>query len=718
MPSPSVRVWSLAAVAAVAACGERPPSLRAPGVNAAVDAGPDASPPSPPLPAAEAPRVAPHPGQITAVVVERAGTAAVTIDHLGDVRLWPSLDGTQPPVALPFHGALALDVARTPGWLAVGAIDPSGAAHLYRFSAVGGLIDVVDVPAVPQAVGLVAVADGWLVVRADQSIIRVGADGVASAPLERDGHRIEAITRSASGAAYALLSRGAADQRLAVVVTVVVGRDGLRWGREVALPTPPAVPAELVVSPDDRLVAYLTPPTSTPIAAGRTSASAGLLLDFEAPPPTASRTAWVRLVALAGGDQTPALLVDRVLDDPRRLLFLAPDRLALYTASGDSVVTLGAKPAIALADRHLGVTPALGGGVLVWPAANALAVARGDDEPRYLGFQSAGAHAVALSPDGGQALWAAGPRRLVVEDLAGTAAPRTVPIDGVATALAYLDADHALVVTGSELWVFELARGAVVGRAPAPSGAHGMRFHAGTGWLVGNAAGGAWALRIAPGSPPTLGVPAVIADGSHQAWPLDAATAAEPVLATVESGFRVRTYRADQLAPGAVAATTPTAEIAMVGLIATDGTRLDRDGAVIPRRPLAASPPPAGPAASRPGPRLRPPSDLAAPPSFRPGAARLFALPGTDDLVVVDPAGGVSRRARDGAVAWTADLRGGASDGSVSADGRRLALAGLLGGLVLDLATGEILALRCGWAYGAWPTPPEAAMTSVHSICE
>jgi hypothetical protein len=291
MPSPSVRVWSLAAVAAVAACGERPPSLRAPGVNAAVDAGPDASPPSPPLPAAEAPRVAPHPGQITAVVVERAGTAAVTIDHLGDVRLWPSLDGTQPPVALPFHGALALDVARTPGWLAVGAIDPSGAAHLYRFSAVGGLIDVVDVPAVPQAVGLVAVADGWLVVRADQSIIRVGADGVASAPLERDGHRIEAITRSASGAAYALLSRGAADQRLAVVVTVVVGRDGLRWGREVALPTPPSVPAKLAVSPDEKLMAYLTPPGATPVAAARApGAGAELLLDFEAPLPSRRAT--------------------------------------------------------------------------------------------------------------------------------------------------------------------------------------------------------------------------------------------------------------------------------------------------------------------------------------------------------------------------------------------------------------------------------------------
>jgi hypothetical protein len=288
---------------------------------------------------------------------------------------------------------------------------------------------------------------------------------------------------------------------------------------------------------------------------------------------------------------------------------------------------------------------------------------------------------------------------------------------GSATALAYLDADHALVVTGSELWVFELARGAVVGRAPAPSGAHGMRFHAGTGWLVGNAAGGAWALRIAPGSPPTLGVPAVIADGSHQAWPLDAATAAEPVLATVESGFRVRTYRADQLAPGAVAATTPTAEIAMVGLIATDGTRLDRDGALIPRRPLAASPPPAGPAASRPAPVMRrppPPPPLIGPDSL----GHWFALPGEGGLLAIDPLGPVSRRTLDGALRWTASSAVLPLGGAVSGDGRRLALVSAQGAIVYDVETGAVLRQDCGWDFGAWLTPPDAGVTELHSICE
>src|SRR5688572_29261404 len=63
------------------------------------------------VPAPPAPRAAelvggrrrgvPHFAQISGIVVDPAGTRALTNDFLGQVRIWPTLDGTVEPQRLP-----------------------------------------------------------------------------------------------------------------------------------------------------------------------------------------------------------------------------------------------------------------------------------------------------------------------------------------------------------------------------------------------------------------------------------------------------------------------------------------------------------------------------------------------------------------------------------------------------------------------------------------
>jgi hypothetical protein len=95
----------LAVLALAVACGT-PPSPVAPLVT-------PIAPPAPPLPAAPIVRSdaaaggieAPHAGPIVLVAATPDGTAALSSDVSGGVRLWPAVDGSQEPrvVALPSH---------------------------------------------------------------------------------------------------------------------------------------------------------------------------------------------------------------------------------------------------------------------------------------------------------------------------------------------------------------------------------------------------------------------------------------------------------------------------------------------------------------------------------------------------------------------------------------------------------------------------------------
>ena len=56
--------------------------------------------------------VSPHAGNIREVATTEAGDAAISLDDLGGIRVWPALDNTREPIAISVAAAEHVAVAR------------------------------------------------------------------------------------------------------------------------------------------------------------------------------------------------------------------------------------------------------------------------------------------------------------------------------------------------------------------------------------------------------------------------------------------------------------------------------------------------------------------------------------------------------------------------------------------------------------------------------
>ncbi len=142
------------AVVAVAACGakaaEQGPasgSSRAP-IAISVDAG-VAPPPAPPSYRIEAPPG----GTIVQLAVTPTADAALTVDDAGEVRLWPTLDGKHPPIAVELPPATALALHKS-GNEFVALLGLIGGAVVVRIDGDGKRLSVVELAAIDGAAAL------------------------------------------------------------------------------------------------------------------------------------------------------------------------------------------------------------------------------------------------------------------------------------------------------------------------------------------------------------------------------------------------------------------------------------------------------------------------------------------------------------------------------------------------------------------------------------
>ena len=148
----------------------------------------------------------PHGGQITHLAVTEAGDAAVTVDNLGDLRLWPTLDGKHEPIPFTVNGADTLAIAHAGDELLVGVVDQAGAGHLVRFSRTGVQHAKLQLPGDVAIDQIVAIDRGVLVARVDQSIERYDATGVLRGRITADASTTFGALAVRHGVAAVLLS--------------------------------------------------------------------------------------------------------------------------------------------------------------------------------------------------------------------------------------------------------------------------------------------------------------------------------------------------------------------------------------------------------------------------------------------------------------------------------------------------------------------------------
>lgn len=224
----------------LAACGADP-------VSAPVPVPPSLPATRAPTPAP--PRTAAHGSDIVALATTADGLAAVSADRLGGIRLWPALDGTREPVVIQGRAPRALGLVRDGDGFAIALVDAAGGVRVVRTSAAGAVRGRLTVSDDQPATEVAATAEGWLILRADQTLALIDAAGAIRARLTP-----EPGTRIAS-----LVTRG--DRVLALIRDDrqwlgrwIVVRRGARWGD--ATPRLPFPIGHAALSPaGDRLAA-------------------------------------------------------------------------------------------------------------------------------------------------------------------------------------------------------------------------------------------------------------------------------------------------------------------------------------------------------------------------------------------------------------------------------------------------------------------------------
>jgi hypothetical protein len=186
-----------------------------------------------------------HAAAISVIAAPEDGAFAVTADSLGDLRLWPTLDGKREPVVVVAHPPAALAVARAGHEIAIAGLDVVGRLEIVRTTPVGEPRGraVVDSPRPYRLVRQLPA--GFLAVRDDQTIDRIDAQGAIVASLVPEpGSSIGAIA-ARRGKAIALVA--SADGMSGRWLDLA---GGIAWGKTT--PKLPLEPGPAALSPDGR----------------------------------------------------------------------------------------------------------------------------------------------------------------------------------------------------------------------------------------------------------------------------------------------------------------------------------------------------------------------------------------------------------------------------------------------------------------------------------
>lgn len=246
------------------ACGPstppRPPTvpdIAGKAIDAAVETVPEDAAQAIVKTPAKRPRIeAPHGGTIIELAATADGTAVITADDLGGVRLWPKLDGTVEPrvVDLPRPKRLAL-AADARGFL-IAMIDEVGGLTVQLIDRDGVTLQTAVHGFDPPHQDLVITDRGPLALRSDQRLLRFAPDGAVTGQLAGEaGQRIVAI--GASGSRMIAVVEGGRDKPWRRA-RWIASSDQLAWGAWV--PGNDAIGDPIAIAPNGKRLAFLVGP--------------------------------------------------------------------------------------------------------------------------------------------------------------------------------------------------------------------------------------------------------------------------------------------------------------------------------------------------------------------------------------------------------------------------------------------------------------------------
>ena len=191
------------AVGILAACASTEPARPSSGTPSTPTHGGVATPPAPAVVTGS------HGAPIELLAVTPEGDAVVSVDRRGGVRLWPTLDGRREPVVLHADRPQELAIAHAGDGFVIASID--GARGLELIVVGGdGVLRGRTKPRGEAVADIVLTGGHVIVLRADQTLERLGVDGERTGTLVPDaGTRVVRLV-TAGGRVLAFGERGRA----------------------------------------------------------------------------------------------------------------------------------------------------------------------------------------------------------------------------------------------------------------------------------------------------------------------------------------------------------------------------------------------------------------------------------------------------------------------------------------------------------------------------
>jgi hypothetical protein len=172
---------------------------------------------------------APHGAPITALAVTADGTAAITADETGGMRLWPKLDGTREPCVVELPAPRSLAIAHHHDAFFVAWIDSANSLALAELDDRGRTIRHGAIAQDADFRGLAMTDLGLLAWRSDQTIVLYDLDGVQIGRLGTEpGERLVSVAANGTSAvAIVAIRAGSAEGNVVRPVQL----SPLAWGK-------------------------------------------------------------------------------------------------------------------------------------------------------------------------------------------------------------------------------------------------------------------------------------------------------------------------------------------------------------------------------------------------------------------------------------------------------------------------------------------------------
>jgi len=618
-----------------------------------------------------------HYAQISEVAVSSDGTAAITRDMMGGLRVWPSLDGSLEPRIVPVASPAALSIDRRPDGIVAAIVDGSGAGHVVTINK-DGRIAVAGLPIDPSIVSLTVLPGGDRVlgVRADQSI---GLYDTTGAQLD------DATLRSMRVAK--LLPRRDGARAMVLVTTTVKGKPGaslvpidtdgkLKIGAAIALPIPLAagIPAAAAVSPSGDRVAYLGQPAGGAVQLVVANAATGAEIKIAEAPQIA--TPMQTAIGWTGND-----------------------KLYVVGQSGGWRIEFGATiDVFASAQAPRMTLPSFGNEALVGGYGAHLAIERADGTLRFLGYSELSPTAVSVSPSGATVMWITSSGGLMKEALDGSSQTLARTPNEWYGSVAAVDDHTALAGRNSGvLALVDMDTGKELATMPVAASTPFLQYSAKRKMVAVMAqAGVIWLVSVDRGAAQPLGKPVVIADGAQTFQLLE--TSDDSVLLTYDNAWKGRIYTAAELVKGPSAAQMKKDRFAAGGA----GYIHDRSGQTYVLNGTEVQ-------VWKKGSKVR---------TFQvETASAVSAAPDGSKIAVTTQTGAIAIYDQAGKKLWSVGAGSFAYGISWSDDSSLLAIATQGGGLVIDAATGNARVQSCGWRFTLDTAVPQILPQNVPTVC-